>query len=156
MSQDVGPLHLGPLQDPRLEDIAFDIFCFRFPQAEYASNLRQAERSECRRIALNLATRLRFSAEPSWSIPSGHGIDERWRQAFVATNIAKVLAELDAGVPFTSLDVSDRTWLREQAEQLVEDSGTRFRGPVDKGENYLPELEPEHDFEGRTEQERNS
>lgn len=150
MSQDV---HLGPLQDPRLEEIALDIFSYRFPQAEYASNLRQGERSECRRIALKLATRLRFSSEPSWSIPSGQGIDERWRKAFVATNIAKVLAELDAGVPFTSLDVSDRTWLREQAEQLVEDSGTRFRGPVDTGEKYQPENEPERDLDGRTETE---
>lgn len=86
----------------------------------------------------------------TWMIPQGQGISDVWRQSFVATKFAEVLSTLTCGVPFVSLDVKDRTWLRQQTDQLVEDAVVRFEA-VPGDPEYRPEQEPEYDFEGRTE-----
>jgi len=89
-----------------------------------------------------------------WSVPCGQGIDDAWRQAYVASKFADVLTDLTCpGTPFSKLDVKDRAWLRGQTEQLVEDAVARFQShPGDPG--YRPQDEPEYDFEGRTEDEQ--
>lgn len=89
----------------------------------------------------------------AWMIPQGPGISDVWRQSFVATKFAEVLAALTCpGVPFLTLDVKDRTWLRQQTDQLVEDAVVRFEA-VPGDPEYRPEQEPEYDFDGRTENE---
>lgn len=135
--------HLGPLADQRLEQIAFDIFRFRFPEQVYYDDIFHAERAECRHIAQLMARRLGTPQEHSWSIPSGQGIDERWQRAYVVGQIGNVLSELAACVPFKSLDTDDRTWVREQVEQLVEDAMERFTTPPGDME-YTPQEEPEY------------
>lgn len=88
-----------------------------------------------------------------WSIPAAQGIDQTWRQAFVATKFAEVLTALVCpAVPFLNLDVDDRTWLRGQTEQLVEDTVARFESHPGDPE-YQPQDEPEYDFDGRSEDE---
>ena len=137
---------IGPLADPRLEQIAYDIFSFKYPIREYDSNFRQGERTECRQIALKMAMTLKYGhqqANAGWAIPSGQGIDERWREEFVKSNMGNALSALAASVPFTSLDVEDRTWIREQCESLVDEAVARFAGPIDTGSQYLPELDRE-------------
>lgn len=140
-----------PLADARLEEIAMQIFCFRFPQKVYTDPLFKLDVRECRSIALDV--RNKFREEQSWSVPTGSGCSDQWRQAYVATEMAKVLAELAARVPFLSLSPADRSWLRAQTEQLVEDAVRRFQPPADNGSKYLPQNEPEYDLEGRTEAE---
>lgn len=134
------------------------IFDYCWPQSCWTDPLFAREREDCRLLAVQF--RQMFLAgvqtEPVflWSIPSGQGIDERWRQAFVAGKFAEVLAELSAGVPLKSLDATDRAWVREQADITVEAAVDRFTQPVkDDGSNYQPQDEPEYDFDGRTESE---
>src|SRR5688572_6921949 len=146
-----------PLADPRLEEIAMQIFAFRYPHKVYTDPLFKLDVRECRSIALDV--RNKYRDEQSWSIPSGQGVSEEWRQAYVASEMAKVLAELGARMPFLSLSHADRAWLRAQTEQIVEDAVVRFRPPLDNGSHYQPELEPEYeyesrDFDGRTESEK--
>lgn len=59
-------MHVGPLQDQRLEQIAFDIFAFKYPAQTYWDNLMHAERSECRMIAIKMAKRL----QATWTVAS--------------------------------------------------------------------------------------
>lgn len=55
-----------------------------------------------------------------WIVPPvSIEIDPRWREAFVASRIADVLAQLAADQRLYGLDRADRAWLHGKAEQLV-------------------------------------
>lgn len=142
--------------------VARAMFTNYLPEREWTNPLFQVDRDNC----LLLAAQFRdiflqgIQIEPVqlWAIPSEAGIDDRWRQAFVAGKIAEVLAELSAGVPLKSLDALDRAWVREQADITVDAAIDRFQKPVtDDGSHYEPhrEYEPDVDFDGRTAAEAN-
>lgn len=135
----------GPLPRLELEQAACDLFAESHPRGLWSAPEMQDECDRARRSVLRISRGL----AASWSIPSGQGINESWRQAFAATQIANVLAELAAGVPFTSLDVADRAWVRGQSEQLVSDAVDRFCSHPGDPE-YRPEQEPEYDAEVRS------
>lgn len=64
----------------------------------------------------------------TWAIPRGQGISEQWQQSYVATKMAEVLTALACpGVPFLTLDVEDRTWLRQLTDSIVEAAVARFQ-----------------------------
>jgi len=86
----------------------------------------------------------------AWSVPSGQGINDEWRNAFAATKFAEVLADLAVpGLPLREFDPKDRAWMREQAETLVDDTVARFTSHPGDVE-YQPQEEPEYDFDGLT------
>lgn len=75
----------------------------------------------------------RIAQEPDegrWYLPPrDEDIDERFREAFVATKMAEILTELATDGHLLSLPVHDRTWLREQCESLVQDAVARLTPP---------------------------
>lgn len=142
--------------------VAIAIFSWRYPRVLWSDPLFEGERDDCLALAVQFRQMFLKDHKPEqvilWAIPSGHGIDQRWRQSFVATKMAEVLSELAAGVPFKSLDAGDRAHVKTYAEQTVDDMVTYFEGPIDTGANYQPhkEYDPsETDFDGRTADEVN-
>jgi hypothetical protein len=67
--------------------------------------------------------------------------DEQSRQA--AFWIAETLANLSCGIPFQQLEASDRVWLQQQTDQLIEDALKRFTSHPGDPE-YQPQEEPEY------------
>lgn len=108
--------------------VAQTIFAYRWPRATWADPLFRAEQEDCRLLAVQFAAIFR-QAEP-WVIPSGPGLDDHWRAAFVARQFAVVLAALVVPrLPFDDLDVADRAWLKQHADLLVEDAIDQFTTP---------------------------
>lgn len=71
--------------------------------------------------------RLALIVSTDWIVPDvSPEVDDRWRQAFVASRVADVLAQLCTDRRITALDVAERAWLRGQVEQLVEDALAMF------------------------------
>lgn len=136
--------------DDKVLSAAQAIFSWRFPRATWSDPLFSGYRDDCLLLVVQFKEMflrgMQIQPVYLWSIPSGDGIDQRWRQHFVAGKIAEALSELAAGVPIASLDADDRAWVKGQAEQLVEDAVARFDGPVkDDGSNYQPHQEREKD-----------
>lgn len=105
MPQDIlrDTAHVGPLRDQRLENIAFDIFGFKYPAQTYWDNAMHAERSECRRIALKMADRL----QASWTV-----------QTALEQLTAQSINVLFAGAP---IDEAQRRIIEDYAASYIED-----------------------------------
>ena len=149
---------LGTATDKLTEGLGRLVFGDGGPSPAEAAKLRAHAESTLQSLFAQFSGDQNVVAWPTdaadWTIPSGPGVDDRWRQSYVASKVADVLTELTCpGVPFRNLDVNDRAWLRGQTESLVEDTVARF-GEVPGDPEYLPQNEPEYDFEGRTESER--
>lgn len=136
--------------------VARCMFDWKFPRTDWDNPLYREYRDDAMLMAAQFraifVSTLQAQPVTLWSIPDEQGVDARWRQAFVATRMAGVLAELAAGVQMEKLDASDRGWLKGQAESLVEDAVVYFETPIGDSQ-YRPQDEPEYDFEGRTEEE---
>lgn len=71
--------------------------------------------------------RLALVVSTDWIVPGlSPEVDDRYRQAFVESRIADVLAQLCTDRRIMALDVAERAWLRGQVEQLVEDALAMF------------------------------
>lgn len=133
--------------------VARCIFSWRYPRAAWDDPLFKGEREDLLLMVVQfreiILRGVQIQPVYLWSIPSGDGIDQRWRQHHVTTKIAEVLSELAAGVPIASLDATDRAWVKGQSEAFVEEVVDRFNSPVkDDGSNYQPQDEPEYHSEG--------
>jgi hypothetical protein len=123
----------GPLPNADLEHIAWLIFGFRFPQAEYDSSLFSAERNDCRRLALKL--RVKFLKMNRWTI----------------SNAAAKLTDESCQLLFgdKAINTNTRAHVQDFAESYLEDLNKLFgggdlrRAEGDEGWRYVPEHEPD-------------
>lgn len=55
----------------------------------------------------------------TWRLPTGEGIDDRWLDAYIATQLQDVLARRFFNTPFPKLTTPDRAAIRMQVEGFV-------------------------------------
>lgn len=55
----------------------------------------------------------------TWHLPSGDGVDERWLNAYIATQLQDVLARRFLGTPFPKLSAEDRASMRLRVEGFI-------------------------------------
>jgi hypothetical protein len=84
----------------------------------------------------------------TWSLPTGEGIDDRWVDAYISTQLQDVLARRYFGTPFPKLTTEDRADLRLRVEGFVTHMGIIFgETPVLRFSRPDADL----DFDGLTE-----
>lgn len=101
----------GPLPDSQLEQIAWLLFRFRYPNVTFDNTFMTAERDECRRLALQL--RARFLRRDRWH----------------AANAAEQLAMQTAAVVFgdRQLGPTLRKEIADYAQAYISDLWITFR-----------------------------
>ena len=123
----------GPLPTPELEHIAWLLFGFRYPQAEYDHSLFSAERNDCRRLALRL--RIKFLRMERWTIE----------------NACRKLTDESCQLLFgdRAIGSGTRGQVQDFAEHYLGDLGAVFgaadlrRAEGSEGWKYVPEDEPD-------------
>lgn len=117
--------HVGPLSDQRLEQIAFDIFCFQYPASFYYDNGFSAARSECRKIATKLAERLQVY----------------WTAQNAVEQLTEQLVHLGYGK--RTLTTEQRRTVEDYASSCIEDFVPLFTGDQSGSWQHTPEDEPD-------------
>lgn len=147
----------GPLPDQQLEQVAFSIFRWRYPETEWYHELFKAERDDCRRFVLQL--RIKFlkldrvsedQTTPDWTVPRGlDGLDPRWLDAWFASQLANVISLHMWGRPLKQMSARVRALVKDYAETVTDDAVKLFAPILD------PEYSRDTDFDGRREPEVN-
>ena len=126
----------GTLPDPTLEDVARELFTWRYPQSTITDPLFEGDLDDARRLVLKL--RLMGSMvsarstpadgiPPDWRVPANDDIREaRWLDAWFALQLANVTALHLYGKPLSALKPLLRADIRSFADSYTEDAATRY------------------------------